>query len=445
VDLGFVDVKHHHSKSSGYYQESGEETYDFTKSANTSLIVPGNFRPTVNTKHEFKVSKQVIEQVTSAKPKGQEFYNCSDGARIKGTLPIRPDELLIVVTEQQKVKIVEKLKTMIFSKKGLGNYLENFEAQFSHDLLMEELAVFKTLLKKKLTSSDDVEKVINKQKELLFASYKNGKSLLFYYLYGTVNYANAVLTKSLYSQNTNSFTPIFFNNVRKKWVKIFHEISTVLKQTNLENFDTSSFRAATREIVSLKLNATKERLLVVTDSLEFRNSILKAVESRYNWLSPLDILTPEESINYQHSPSYSLYFLTQEHKSKIIKGNASTLVISDTADTFNIRSNDLTFISFLKKKRDETHFSTMALIALKISQSAHKCALIIPKSKTIDASKKYRKQLQYAAQHELIAYNYPMYVCVYQKNSVTNEMLLSRNGSRGKRILGKLQITHLVH
>mgnify|MGYP000001969509 FL=1 len=92
VDLGFVDVKHHHSKSSGYYQDDGKETYDYTDSANTSLIVPGNFRPKVNTKHEFKVSRQVIEQVTSAKPKGQEFYNCSDGAKIQGTLPLRPDE-----------------------------------------------------------------------------------------------------------------------------------------------------------------------------------------------------------------------------------------------------------------------------------------------------------------------------------------------------------------
>jgi hypothetical protein len=131
VDLGFVDVKHHHSKSSGYYQENGEETYDYTKSANTSLIVPGNFRPTVNTKHEFKVSRQIIEQVTSGKPKGQEFYNCSDGAKIQGTLPIRPEELLIVATEGQKEDAIKKLNTIIFSTKDLDSYVEKFENMFS--------------------------------------------------------------------------------------------------------------------------------------------------------------------------------------------------------------------------------------------------------------------------------------------------------------------------
>ena len=63
VDLGFVDVNHHHSKSSGYYQEDGKETYDYSAKNITSLVVPGNFRPRVNTKHEFKVSRQIIEQV----------------------------------------------------------------------------------------------------------------------------------------------------------------------------------------------------------------------------------------------------------------------------------------------------------------------------------------------------------------------------------------------
>jgi len=445
VDLGFVDVKHHHSKSSGYYQEDGKETYDFTESANTSLIVLGNFRPTVNTKHEFKVSRQVIEQVTTGKPKGQEFYNCSDGAKIQGALPIRPDELLIVATEFQKSQAIEKLNSTVFSSNGLVDYVENFENMFSKELLIKELDAFETLLEKKLNSKDDVENIINKQKELLFASYKDGKSLLFYYLYGTVNYANAVLTKTLYSQTSHSFTPLFFNKIRKKWVRTFHEISSIITQTHMDDFDTSSFRGASRELVSLKLNATRERLLVVTDSAEFRDSILLAVESRYNWLTPLDILTPEETRHYQHNPSYSLYYVRQENKNNIIKGSATTLMISDTADTPNIDNNSLTYISILKNRSTENYLLTMALIALKISQSTHKCALIIPKSKTTGTSGRYRKQLQYAAKHELIAYNYPMYVCLYQKNSVTSEMLLSRNGSRGKKILTKLQMKHLIY
>ena len=444
VDLGFVDVKHHHSKSSGYYQEDGKETYDFTKSANTSLIVPGNFRPTVNTKHEFKVSRQVIEQVTSAKPKGQAFYNCSDGAKIQGALPIGLDELLIVATFEQKVQAIKKLKVSIFSTKGLSNYSEKFKNVYSHDVLVEELEKFEALLKQQLITKCNVEKIINQQKEMLFSSYKNGNSLLFYYLYGTVNYANAVLSKTLYSQSSHSFSPKFFNKVRKKWAKTIKVIISSVKNNEFYDFDTSSFKGVNRELISLKLNATKERLLVVTDSNEFHSSLKLAVESRYNWLMPLDILTPEESTNYQHKPSYSIYYLNQENRNKIIKGKTSTLVISDTTDTYNIINNDLTFISILPNTNTENPLLTAALIALKISQSAHKCVLVIPKTSCIAGANKYKKQLENAAQHELIAYDYPMYICLYKKNSLTNEMLLSRNGSRGKKVLGNLQMKHLI-
>ena len=41
--LGFVDLKHHHSKSSGYYNDDGEESFSYGTKNNTSLVVPGNF------------------------------------------------------------------------------------------------------------------------------------------------------------------------------------------------------------------------------------------------------------------------------------------------------------------------------------------------------------------------------------------------------------------
>jgi hypothetical protein len=271
VDLGFVDVKHHHSKSSGYYQDDGKETYDYTDSANTSLIVPGNFRPKVNTKHEFKVSRQVIEQVTSAKPKGQDFYNCSDGAKIQGTLPIRPDELLIVVTEQQKTQAIEKLKTSIFSIQGLDNYVEKFESMFSQDILIEELSAFEALLENEVTSKGDVENIINKQKEMLFASYKNGNSLLFYYLYGTVNYANAVLVKL--DQNTKLLKPD--NSIHQcidLWALKINEISTILNDNNVA-FDLSHFSLRKREQALLAKHSDKKSMLVISSSVSFNKSL----------------------------------------------------------------------------------------------------------------------------------------------------------------------------
>ena len=66
VDMGFVDLKHHHSKHSGYYTSSGNELYDYQKENNTSIVVEGNLRPYVKTKYEFKMSKAVIERTLSS-------------------------------------------------------------------------------------------------------------------------------------------------------------------------------------------------------------------------------------------------------------------------------------------------------------------------------------------------------------------------------------------
>jgi hypothetical protein len=316
VDLGFVDVKHHHSKSSGYYREDGKETYDYTDSANTSLIVPGNFRPKVNTKHEFKVSRQVIEQVTSAKPKGQEFYNCSDGAKIRGALPIRTDELLIVVTEQQKKQVTEKLKTQIFSTKELDNYSEKFEKQFSNDVLIGELSAFETLLENEVTTKYDIEKIINKQKEMLFASYKNGNSLLFYYLYGTVNYANAMLSKLLYACSDLSIEPL--QEALSIWRDNFNKI-IVLIMFDEDFFDTSSFQKYQRELLKSREIADKKSFLIVTDSMAFKESIKK-----FKWLDSLNLanvtVCNEESLQQIESQEYD-YVINYFHNDEELSEN----------------------------------------------------------------------------------------------------------------------------
>jgi hypothetical protein len=304
VDLGFVDVKHHHSKSSGYYQENGKETYDYTKSANTSLIVPGNFRPTVNTKHEFKVSRQVIEQVTSGKSKGQEFYNCSDGAKIQGALPIRPDELLIVVTEAQKVQIVEKLKTLIFSAEGLDSYSEKFDKQFSQSLLIEELSSFKKLIKKDVTGKEDVEQIIKIQKEMLFSSYKNGKSLLFYYLYGTVNYTNALLTK-LVSKDVLSAKKALI-----EWSKILEQLLECLK-FDITIFDCSFYKRTAREHSYLNQIHTSNTMLLITDSKVFAEGVNRTITAKYPWITELKTLSPSQisdaqSVEFTHLIIYIL-------------------------------------------------------------------------------------------------------------------------------------------
>lgn len=444
VDLGFVDVKHHHSKSSGYYNSNGEETYDYAEKNNTSLVVPGNFRSKVNTKHEFKISRQIIEQVTAKKPKEQTFYNCSDGAKIHGTNPLPIDNLLIVSSKEQKQETVEKLKLNVFSTKFNANYIESFNNKFSHSLLKKELSTIIKLLKADISTFSEANILIKRQKEMLFNSYKSGQSLLFYYLYGTSNYANAVFTKFL-SQNGSEATslPYGFKKTKEEWLKALTKISKLVSEDTINNFDTSAFKAVNRELLSLRLRAKKERVLVVTDCDEYRVSITEALETRFQWLTPIDILTPEEALHYLYTPTYSIYY-TKPGIEQTIRGKRSTLVVYDSPEEFKVINEEISYISVLNLIDVPNFKLYMALLALKVSQSAHQCTLIIPKTADMQEAERYRNQLTWATKQNYEAYDYPMYICLYPKGKVTNDGLLSRNGSRGRRILEKLHIKHLV-
>jgi len=444
VDLGFVDVKHHHSKSSGYYQEDGKETYDFTKSANTSLIVPGNFRPTVNTKHEFKVSRQVIEQVTSAKPKGQEFYNCSDGARISGTLPIRPDELLIVVTEQQKTQIVEKLKTLIFSTKDISNYSERFEKQFSQDLLIEELSTLQTLLEKDVTCKEDIERVINKQKEMLFASYKTGNSLLFYYLYGTVNYANAVLTKLLNNKTDLEDVHSLCYLAKDKWLATLTQINQLISLNNSDNFDVSAFNLMKREMRMLEQHCGSCSILVVTDSKAFKEGISVILANEFCWLNKINIISPQQINAYSHTPDYVIYHLEKPLPSPLL-GKKNTIVTTQTYENIPANYNGFTYLKtpLIKNKSIIECQIFFAKVAITACLNSDNCNFILPKFIALqDIDNK--EQFVNIPETEHLIYNNRLYLSLYFKSDKQHTKKVENNGSRIKKIIGELQIKDLI-
>ncbi|MFT6777535.1 MAG: hypothetical protein ACJAV1_001454 [Paraglaciecola sp.] len=427
VDLGFVDVKHHHSKSSGYYQDDGKETYDYTDSANTSLIVPGNFRPKVNTKHEFKVSRQVIEQVTSAKLKGQEFYNCSDGAKIQGALPIRPNELLIVATENQKIKIVEKFKTSIFSTKDLSNYSKRFEKQFSQELLIEELSAFETLLEKEVTSKDDAEKIITKQKEMLFTSYKSGRSLLFYYLYGTVNYANALLVKL----STSSV----IDKAIEKWTETLQQI-----KENDKGFDTSVFNESKRENKLLEINYSNESLLIISDSDTVKNSFKYWLKTKYNWLKNITFMTLEESIESSKSVDFCIFYNTVDSDIFPIKGKISNIEISDKK---RVKRDNVSLL--IAHQLDENTVLNTPLyvsnVALTTCFNAYNCDIILPKYLVSCEFVSHELQLN---PKDYLAYNHKHYICLYHTKSRMHEEKVSRCGTRGEKLSKPIEMGNLI-
>jgi hypothetical protein len=446
VDLGFVDVKHHHSKSSGYYKEDGKETHDYAKRNNTSLIVPGNFRPRVNTKHEFKMSRQMIEKVTAKKPKEQIFYNCSDGAKISETSPLHIDSLLIMSPPSQKQHTIKKLKSSVFSTQFNSNFIEMYENKFSHSLLIEELNTLEQLLEQDTTTIEQVNNLINEQKEMLFSSYKNDDSLLFNYLYSTLNYSNAILIKT-YQEKEKSND---ISSQTQKALSLCHNtignIKRTLANTYPQNYDTSSYKVWVRELINLKAVTKGRSLLVVTDDAVFMDRTRRVLADDYPFINNVKFMSSNESHNCKEQPDYTIYCRENSILSNMIEGKYCTLVVTDTLENHMLNNRKISYFLSLNIEDDNIISDTFleASTAIKACLSEHNCNIILPKyfacNKTIFGS-----QVIPNLPKKHLAYEYPFYFCLYTNLTSTEILPIPANKSRGKKVIESINMSHLKY
>ncbi|MBU2977954.1 6-hydroxymethylpterin diphosphokinase MptE-like protein [Alteromonas sp. C1M14] len=250
VDLGFVDKTKHHSTQSGYYDAKGVEKYSYQTENNTDIVVPGNFEKYVYTKYEFKVSKIIIEQTLSQG--NVDCFNTSNGAKIEGATPLPVDFILITSSPEQKHKTLQKIQQQVFKPVTSGDEFEQaFIRHFDDTVLADELTGFIEIVSRPFSSIEDVDTLTDKQKEMLFESYTRGNSLLFYYLYGTVNYANSLLSKLLLSLVTKSKLLTMLNELREVWAETLSEIKREVVNHPFQYDHVSSF-SYEREEVFLK-------------------------------------------------------------------------------------------------------------------------------------------------------------------------------------------------
>lgn len=451
VDLGFTDIKHHHSKASGYYQEDGEEMFDYSEKNNTSLVVAGNFRSTVNTKHEFKVSRQIIEQVTAKKPRDQTFYNCSDGAKISNTVPLRVEEMLIVTTKAQKQQALKQIREHAFTATLSAGFVENFESKYSRTLLKSELEAFEQLLDEGFDKIADVECLINKQKEMLFSSYQQGKSLLFYYLYGTVNYANALLLKLTLSGKKDGDIPENLRTCIDYWKTA---IATIKKRliSDIDDVDRSEYYRVKRENLLIS-NITKNRtILVVTDSAVFASSVKRIIHYLYKSLSCLTICSPSKMSSLEEPTfHYVIYFVSDSSSQKVLLEElkeqpalaslSNVFVTEHNVSDCKIFAQEIPTLTFLptlfKVFEANPSISANAIYLSKIALQAciwnHRARLILPRYLAIDKPSNFKSSMPNGNSFkEFNGYQFNIYSTFYFKKDELKAIPLCLSGSRGE-------------
>ncbi|WAJ71045.1 motility associated factor glycosyltransferase family protein [Catenovulum adriaticum] len=436
VDLGFADQEKHHSKQSGYYNKDGKEAYNYREKNNTSIVVPGNFRSSVFTKHEFKVSKEILEQTLTSRK--LDCFNTSDGAKIAGTIPLTIDNILLVNSQTSKQDSLNALKTIAFSPaKQFEQYKNKFDAKYQQKNLEFELNGMIELAKKPLTSSTDIDELINKQKEMLFASYSHGKSLLFYLLYGTVNYANTVFSKLNTRIKVNDKSVCL---AQEQWVAFLKTCNDELHLT-LDNFDTCSAMTNHRERSFLSRLTPKKLVIYHSYGNEIDSSIsvIKAslVNTQINQYSSVHERFPCVIESKSSKNNRKLYFSDDYSKFKqaLITKNSNIALIFYPKVISDLSQKEL----FFAGKYPLVDFIGIGFFALRGFAMAGEFEFIIPKLSFFDTGDSQnsnchefmKKWIQYLP--EFSSYiDFPNLIAVPKRGASISNCIMDNIGGRGR-------------
>jgi hypothetical protein len=228
VDLGFVDHKHHHSKQSGYYLEDGEEYIEYTRAYNTSLTVEGNLRPFVNTKYEFKMSKTIIELALGNASADVDVYNLNDGAKIKRTIPLEPENILILSDAQKKAEAIDWLENTAHQTLDKNIFAERFNEKVKNSDLLYGLSLLEKVMSKPFKERADAEKAILNSRKVIIDLFRDDKPIVIYYLHGSVNYVSTVLSKTLNMSDDTECLELL-NGIREQWLLFLSDTSASMK------------------------------------------------------------------------------------------------------------------------------------------------------------------------------------------------------------------------
>lgn len=215
VDLGYIDVKQHHSKFSAYYQDNGKELYDYKSYHGNGTAVRGNFQPFVFTKPEFDVSKKLLEMVIANLDKNTDVYNCSDGVLIKGAKPLKPEYILIKDVLAKELALAEILQQAFYADELVG-LADATLAKFDLKLLEASVNEMLSLIAMDVTDDLQAQQIIEAQWQYLKTTSQNRTNLFFYLYYGSANYFLTILTK-LRSTHTDDADFGDFNTVLAFW------------------------------------------------------------------------------------------------------------------------------------------------------------------------------------------------------------------------------------
>lgn len=116
VDNGYKDSSSHHSKYSGYYKDDGTESGFQYFTGIPTVQKEGNFGGVVHSTYMMDTSRVQLELLLEIlnKRKGFSSFNLSDGAKIEGSYPVSPEDVMVFDPEFDRSLVIDLIYNNFF-------------------------------------------------------------------------------------------------------------------------------------------------------------------------------------------------------------------------------------------------------------------------------------------------------------------------------------------
>lgn len=216
VDNGYIDEEHHHSKASFYYDDEGNSKLDSIKMG-SEFEVEGNFGKPVITEPFLYTGKEQMERlIASFSDTNLQCFNCSDGAKIDGTIPLRSSDIILNKQCFPKSDVIDSIKKNNFSKISENLPLEDFLAFDIFEQICNTMVEF---LEAPIENRSDALNCIIQHLRYLKSFREEDKYLhLYLILEGETLYINSVLISLLFNFGDEKNIIPFFKEALAHWV-----------------------------------------------------------------------------------------------------------------------------------------------------------------------------------------------------------------------------------
>lgn len=227
VDNGYIDPEHHHSKSSMYYNAKGDTVYQPLQ-IGSKLYVEGNFGEKVIADHFLYSGKVQMERLLgTSRANGVSCFNCSNGAKINGTTPLKSEDIILEKTALSKEQVTAYVKSELFYIPDSDFNLEDFLDFEGFETLCSTLI---EILETEVANRAEAFEQVLKQIHLLVSLKETQFSHHYMVLEGEALYLNSIIINMLYNYGSATEILPYYENIKGIWCDFLRKAPELYRQ-----------------------------------------------------------------------------------------------------------------------------------------------------------------------------------------------------------------------